>query len=81
MTRFVVALAMLVPVTACLMAERREVMAAKADLERCQVERSEGDPECLEIAERLKASQQNYETRARQAWGCDPAQDECPTPR
>ena len=81
MTRLVVALAMLVPVTACLMAERREVMAAKADLERCQIEKSQADPECLEIAERLKTSQQNYEARARQAWGCDPAQEECPTPR
>ena len=81
MTRLVVALAMLVPMAACVMAERRDVMAAKADLELCQAERSEADPQCLELAEHLKALQRTYEARARQGWGCDPAQEECPTPR
>jgi len=81
MKRIAAALILIVPVAACVMAERREVMAAKADLERCQAERSEADAECLALAERLKASQQNYEARARQAWGCDPAQEDCPTPR
>jgi hypothetical protein len=67
--------------TACVVAERSEVLEAKAELERCQAERSEADPECLSLAERLKTLQRNYEARARQAWGCDPAQEECPTPR
>ncbi len=81
MTRFVIVPILLFPLAACVVAERREVMTAKAELERCQAERSEADPECLEFVERLKTSQRNYEARSRQAWGCDPAQEECPTQR
>ena len=65
----------------CVMAQRQEVMTARSELERCQAEHPKADPECTHLVERLKAAQRNYETRARQAWGCDPAQEECPTPR
>ena len=65
----------------CVMAERQEFKTARSELERCQAERSEADPECARLAERLKSAQRNYETRARQVWGCFPAQEECPTPR
>ena len=75
----------LVPVLGCVLgcvaAEHREVEAAVLEKERCVSSLSASHPNCLKLAERVKSAQQLYEVRARQAWGCDPAQEQCPTPR
>ena len=59
----------------------REVRAADAAYERCVAERSESDAECRALRERRIQAEQRYGESARQGWGCDPAQEPCPTPR
>jgi len=65
----------------CVSAEHAEVEEAQREKERCVATRGESHPTCRALAERLKAAQKTYEARSRQAWGCDPAQEQCPTPR
>jgi hypothetical protein len=68
-------------VLGCVTAEHRKVEEALLEKERCVSSLSASHPNCLKLAERVKSAQQLYEVRARQAWGCDPAQKQCPPPR
>ena len=68
-------------VLGCVTAEHREVEKALLEKERCVSSLSGSHPNCLKLAERVKSAQKIYEVRARQAWGCDPAQKQCPSPR
>jgi hypothetical protein len=78
---FQVAPIVAVLVLGCVSAEHREVEATLLEKQRCVATRSESHPDCQRLAERVKSAQQIYEVRARHAWGCDPAQEQCPTPR
>ena len=68
-------------VLGCVTAEHRAVEKALLEKERCVSSLSASHPNCLKLAERVKSAQKIYEVRARQAWGCDPAQKQCPSPR
>jgi hypothetical protein len=61
--------------------ERRDAAAARQAVERCVAEHSESAPECVALRERQLAAQRRYQENAKRAWGCDPAQEQCPTPR
>ncbi len=65
----------------CVSAEHAEVEAAKQEKARCVATQGETHPECRDLDARIKAAQETYEARSRQAWGCDPALQQCPTPR
>ena len=65
----------------CVSAEHAEVEAAKQEKARCVATQGETHPECRALDARIKAAQETYEVRSRQAWGCDPALQQCPTPR
>jgi hypothetical protein len=65
----------------CVAQAHRELRAAEAAYARCVAEHSESDAECRALRERQIQVQQRYGESARHAWGCDPAQEPCPTPR
>lgn len=65
----------------CVSREKRDVEAAKEALDECRAEYGEDHPACKPLVDRLTTSQGIYEKKARDAWGCDPAQEECPTRR
>ena len=65
----------------CVRSEHAAVEAAKQEKARCVAARGEAHPECRALDARVKAAQETYEARSRQAWGCDPALQQCPTPR
>jgi len=66
---------------ACVTQEHREVTAAQDAYTRCIAEHSESHPDCVALRERLLAAERRYEENSRRAWACDPAQENCPTPR
>jgi hypothetical protein len=53
----------------------------EAEYRRCVEAHSESYGECRALREQMLAEQQRYEENARRRWACDPASDECPTPR
>jgi len=65
----------------CVNAEHARVKAAQQEKARCVATQGEDHPDCRALDARIKAAQEAYESRSRQAWGCDPALQECPTPR
>jgi len=54
---------------------------AEANLEACIAEKSESHPDCKAARVTYLERQRRYEEISRTAWGCDPAIEECPTPR
>jgi hypothetical protein len=69
----------LLGVAACASDAHGRANAARADYERCVAAASEG--ECRAERERMLAAERAYQETAQRAWGCDPAQPDCPTPR
>ncbi len=63
----------------CVHAAQREVAAARTAHEACVAEA--GAEQCGAQRERLLAAERAYQESARRAWGCDPVQADCPTPR
>jgi len=75
-------LAALVPAAGgCVATEHGEVAAAREAWAACVAAKSESHADCRALQERLRATERRYEEHSRRAWGCDPAQEECPTPR
>ncbi len=66
---------------ACVAQERRDVSDAQDAYRRCVAKHSESYPDCVALKERLMATQRRYDENSRRAWACDPAQEQCPTPR
>jgi len=66
---------------ACLHREHADVEAARQAHLECVAEHSPSHTDCVALEERLLDTQRRYEQNARRAWGCDPAQEDCPTPR
>jgi hypothetical protein len=66
---------------ACVTGQRRDAEAAREAYAECVAERSKEAPECVALQQRALAAQQRYQDDAKRAWGCDPAQEQCPTPR
>jgi hypothetical protein len=67
--------------SACVTEQRRSADAAREAHAACVAQQSEDAPECVALQERALAAQQRYQDDAKRAWGCDPAQEPCPTPR
>ena len=75
-------LAILVSVlSGCVLAEQREATAAREAFQRCIEEHPDSSSSCDVLRERSLQAQRRYEESSRRAWGCDPSQLECPTPR
>ena len=68
-------------VLACVTQEHAQVAAAQQAYDRCIAEHSESHPDCVALEQRVLAAQQRYQEGSRRAWACDPAQEQCPTPR
>jgi hypothetical protein len=66
---------------ACVTAQRRDAETAREAWAACVARQSEDAPECIALQQRALAAQQRYQDDAKRAWGCDPAQEQCPTPR
>jgi len=64
----------------CVAAELAEVERAQRAYDACIAEYGD-DPECEPLAERVRQAEERYQGGARRAWGCDPAIEDCPTPR
>jgi len=65
----------------CVMQERRDLAEAREAYDRCVREYSASQPTCIELDEKRRALQKEYEERAQRAWGCSPNVDECPPNR
>ena len=65
----------------CVTHERDEMRAVRDAYEQCVEEQSADAAECSALRERLHTAQERYEDNAQRAWGCNPAQQDCPTPR
>lgn len=66
---------------ACVTRQRDEVAAAREAHRHCVAAHSKSYPDCEVLEARLQTLERQYETSARRAWACDPAQPDCPTPR
>lgn len=66
---------------ACVTREHRELREAREAHRRCVAEQGEAAPRCVDLQAQLDSASQRYENSSRRAWACDPAQEECPTPR
>ena len=81
MIRLGCAALLLLACAGCVHRERRDAVAAREAYTSCVAQHSEQAPECIALQERARAAQQRYQENAKRAWSCDPAQEQCPTPR
>jgi hypothetical protein len=65
----------------CVTRERDDAAAARQAYAQCVAAHSATAPECVALRERQLAAQRRYQENAKRAWSCDPAQEQCPTPR
>lgn len=61
--------------------EHQGVVAARQDYQACLAEHGNSREACGALEERYRTAVRQYEQSSRRAWGCDPKQEECPTPR
>ena len=66
---------------ACVAHEQEQAAAAQNAYGECVARHSKTYPDCVALEERLLAAQRRYQENSRRAWACDPAQEQCPTPR
>jgi len=64
---------------ACVGAARDDVAAARERYERCVA--AAGEAKCAAEKERVLAAERAYQAGAQRAWGCGPAQPDCPPTR
>ncbi len=65
----------------CIGPDQRAAEAARERYEACVARRSADHPECRAERDAMMAAQARYEQSARRAWGCNPANEECPRDR
>ena len=63
----------------CVSAARDDVAEARGRYERCVA--AAGEPACAAERERVLSAERAYQADAQRAWGCNPAQDDCPPKR
>jgi hypothetical protein len=66
---------------ACVSSEQEHAAAAEKAYRECVARHPRSSPECASLEERMLAAQRRYQESSRRAWACDPAQEQCPTPR
>jgi hypothetical protein len=76
-----VASAFALALLACVSAEHDEAARAEKAYRECVALHPRSSPACASLEERMLAAQRRYQESSRRAWGCDPAQEQCPTPR
>lgn len=64
---------------ACVSGARSAMAEARARYEQCVTAASEA--KCGAEKERMLATERAYQESAQRAWGCDPAQSDCPPKR
>ena len=74
-------LAALLLLPGCVWREYRDMVRSREHYEACIDERSVSADECVARRALYDASTRRYEEVSRLKWGCDPAQEDCPTPR
>jgi len=74
-------IALVVLALGCVADEHGEVTRAWDAHALCVEERGASDGECEALAQRKLEAERRYHESSRKAWGCDPAQEQCPTPR
>jgi hypothetical protein len=65
----------------CVSNELESMEHARARYEECVEAHGESDRDCRALRAGYLEAQKRYETNSRRAWSCDPATEECPTPR
>ncbi len=65
----------------CVADELREAQAAREAYDVCVAEYGASHSTCEELLARSLEAQRRYEARARQQWGCNPAEPDCPPER
>jgi hypothetical protein len=65
----------------CVSQEHSDVREAQRAYDQCVAEQATSQSDCEPLQERVRAAERRYESNAQGAWGCNPAQAECPTPR
>lgn len=81
-SRLVLAAALLVlGLFGCVTHEYEQATAAQKAYGDCVAQHSKAHPDCVALEERALAAQRRYQENSRRAWSCDPAQEQCPTPR
>jgi hypothetical protein len=65
----------------CVAQEHARAIAARDRYRACLAEHANSRDMCSDLEQRYQAAVRDYEKGSHQAWGCDPAQDQCPTPR
>ena len=63
----------------CVSGARSDMLEARARYRQCATATSEA--QCRAEEERMLAAERTYQESAQRAWGCDPAQQDCPTKR
>jgi hypothetical protein len=63
----------------CVTAARDDAAEARARYAQCVA--ASGEPACRAERERALAAERTYQEQAMRAWGCDPAQADCPPAR
>lgn len=76
--RLVLVLGLALLAAGCLTRERDAFEAAWAEYRTCVEERGAEHPDCLVAREGVRTASERYERHARRAWGCNPADPECP---
>jgi len=74
-------IALFVLALGCVANEYNEVARIRDAHARCVADRGASDGECDALEQRKLEEERRYHDSARRAWGCDPAQEQCPTPR
>jgi hypothetical protein len=64
---------------ACVSGARGDMLEARTRFEKCVGATSAA--KCGAEKERMLAAERAYQENAQRAWGCDPAQPDCPTKR
>ncbi len=77
----VLLLVALLALCGCVANERRGATKARDEYRACFDEHPQDPARCDALKARYDAEVQRYEEHSRRAWSCDPAQEECPTPR
>jgi len=65
----------------CVYREHRVAKEAQDAYYECHSRNPRDPSECETLRKRYEMEVERYEEISRRAWSCDPAQDECPTPR
>ncbi len=65
----------------CVAGPHAELEEARDAYRECRSKHADDASACASERQAYETAAERYERLSRQAWGCDPAQEDCPTPR